>query len=174
LESLATDHGKTAAVFAFQVPKTQSKLEINICCFPVVEQAGVARFYSSTTGPILGSDRGSGGGGVSGNFQTNTKWNDFKSTVPYHGRIYIDPDTGIVLRLIVEAELKPSDVVHQLNTRIDYGPVKAGQGTLIVPISSVINSVVVPNGDSGAGGYSTRTTLFSSEYSEYRPAHSNQ
>jgi len=163
-------NGKPAAVFAFQVPKTQSKFEINICCFPVVEQAGVARFYSSTTGPILGSDRGSGGGGVSGNFQTNTRWNDFKSTVPYHGRIYIDPDTGVVLRLIVEAELKPSDVVHQFDTRIDYGPVKVGQGTLIVPISSVINSVVVPNGDSGAGGYSTRTSLFSSEYSEYRPA----
>ena len=166
-------NGKAAAVFAFHVAKEQSKLEVNVCCFPEVEQAGVARFYNSTTGPILGSERGAGGGGVSGNFQTNTRWNNFKSSVPYHGRIYVDPETGIVLRLIVETELKPADVVHQLDTRIDYGPVKVGQGTYIVPISSLINSVVVPNGESGAGGYSTRTTLFSSEYSEYRPAQAN-
>jgi hypothetical protein len=147
---------------------------VNVCCSPDVKQAGVARFYSSTTGPILGSERGAGGGGVSGNLQTTTDWHDFKSTVPYGGRLYIDPETGIVLHMIVETELKPSDVVHQMDTRIDYGPVNAGQGTFIVPVRSVINSVVVPNGESGAGGYSTRTTLFSSEYSEYHSAHADR
>jgi len=163
-------NGKTSAVFTFQVPIEQSKLEVSVCCFPEVEQAGVARFYSSTTGPILGSERGAGGGGVSGNFQTNTKWNNFKTSAPYHGQIYIDPATGVVMRLIVEPQLKPSDMVHQLDTRIDYGLVKAGQSMFVVPVSSMVNSIVVPNGESGAGGYSTRTTLFSSEYSEYRLA----
>ena len=75
--------------------------------------------------------------------------------------------------MIIEAELKPTDVVHQMDTRIDYGPVKIGQGTLLVPMRSMINLVVVPNGESGAGGYSTRTTLFNSEYSEYHPAPTN-
>jgi hypothetical protein len=42
-----------------------------------------------------------------------------------------------------------------------------------VPVRSVIYSIVVPNGESGAGGYSTRTTLFSSEYTDYHPARSN-
>lgn len=163
--------GKPAAVFSFEVPRPQSKLEIAVCCFPNVKQAGIARFYTSTTGPLLGAERG--GGGVAGNFQTNTDWNEFKSTVPYHGRFYIDPATGAVLRMIVEAEFKPSDMVHQMDTRIDYGPMKAGQGTLLVPVRSVVNLVVVPNGESGAGGYSTRTALFSSEYSEYHPAKSN-
>ena len=60
-----------------------------------------------------------------------------------------------------------------MDTRIDYGLVKAGQGTFMVPVSSVVNSVVVPNGESGAGGYSTRTTLFSSEYSEYHLTQAN-
>lgn len=163
--------GKAAAVFSFKVPRPQSKLEVAVCCFPNVKQAGIARFYTSTTGPLLGAERG--GGGVAGNFQTNTDWNEFKSTVPCQGRFYIDPATGAVLRMIVEAEFKPSDVVHQMDTRIDYGPVKAGQGTSLVPVRSVVNLVVVPNGDSGAGGYSTRTALFSSEYSEYHPAQSN-
>ena len=163
--------GKPAAVFSFEVPRQQSKLEVAVCCFPIVKQAGIARFYTSTTGPLLGAERG--GGGVAGNFQTNTDWNEFKSLVPCHGRFYIDPATGAVLRMIVEAEFKPSDVVHQMDTRIDYGPVKAGKGTFLVPLRSVVNLVVVPNGDSGAGGYSTRTALFSSEYSEYHPTQSN-
>jgi hypothetical protein len=163
--------GKPAAVFSFEVPREQSKLEVNVCCFPSVKQAGIARFYTPSTGPLLGAERG--GGGVAGNFQTNTDWNEFRSTAPCHGRFYIDPATGAVLRMIIEAELKPTDVVHQMDTRIDYGPVKIGQGTLLVPMRSMINLVVVPNGESGAGGYSTRTTLFNSEYSEYHPAPTN-
>lgn len=163
--------GKPAAVFSFEVPRQQSRQEVKVCCFPQIRQAGIARFYTSTTGPILGAEGGGGGGGVAGNLQTNTDWNEFKSTVPYSGKLFIDPETGTVLRLIVEDELKPSDVVHQLETRIDYAPVKAAQGTFILPIRSFLNSVVVPNGESGAGGYSTRTTLFHSEYSEYHVAH---
>jgi len=162
---------KPIAVFSFEVPRPESKLEVAVCCFPNVKQAGIARFYTSTTGPLLGAERS--GGGVAGNFQTNTDWNDFKSIVAYHGHFYIDPATGTVLRIIVEAEFKPSDVVHQMDTRIDYGPVKAGQKTLIAPVRSVINLVVVPNGESGAGGYSQRTALFSSEYSEYHISESN-
>ena len=165
-------NGKSAAVFAFQVPREQSKLDVEVCCFPDIKQTGIARFYTPMTGPMLGGERGSGGG-VAGNFQTNTDWNDFKSTVPYHGRFYIDPDSGVVLRMIIEAELKPSDVVHQMDTRIDYAPVPGAHGTFIVPVRSVISSVVVPNGESGAGGYSTRTTLFSSEYTDYHPARPN-
>ncbi|MBS1804684.1 MAG: hypothetical protein JST28_15075 [Acidobacteria bacterium] len=161
--------GKPAAAFSFQVPRPISKLEVNVCCFPNVRQTGVARFYSSTTGPVLGAEKGVGGG-VAGNFQTNTDWNEFRSDVPYHGRFYIDGDSGTVLRMVIEAEMKPSDVVHGVTTRMDYGLVKVGQDTFVVPVRSVVNLVVVPNGESGAGGYSTRTSLFSSEYSEYRPS----
>lgn len=164
--------GRVAAVFSFEVPRPFSNLDVDVCCFPDVKQAGIARFYTSMNGPLLGSE-GKSGGGVAGNFQTNTDWNHFRSTVPYNGRFYIDPATGAVLRIIVEAEFKPSDVVHQMDTRIDYSPVKAGQKIVIAPVRSVINLVVVPNGESGAGGYSTRTVLFSSEYSEYHISQSH-
>ena len=161
--------GKIVAVFSFEVPRQQSSFDVDVCCFPNVKQAGIARFYTSMNGPLLGSE-GKSGGGVAGNFQTNTDWNRFQSTVPYHGRFYIDPATGAVLRMIVEAELKPSDVVHQMDTRIDYGAARVGQRAMIVPLRSIVDLVVVPNGESGAGGYSTRTALFSSEYSDYRSA----
>jgi hypothetical protein len=37
-------------------------------------------------------------------------------------------------------------------------------------VRTVINTEVVPGGDSGASGYSTRRTLFTSEYKDYQPA----
>ena len=162
-------NGKPAAVFSFGVPRQESKLAVNVCCFPNIDQTGVARFYTSATAPaIAGSEATGSGGGVTGNFQTHTEWHEFKTTAPYHGRFFIDPDTGVVVRMIVEAEMKPGEVVHQLDTRVDFAPVKVGQGTFVVPVKTVVNSVVVPNGESGAGGYSTRCTLLTSEYSEYR------
>ena len=162
-------NGKPAAVFSFAVPRQQSKLAVNVCCFPNINQAGVARFYTSATAAaIAGSEASGSGGGVTGNFQTHTEWHEFKTTAPYHGRLFIDPDAGVVVRMIVEAEMKPGEVVHQLDTRIDFAPVKVGPGAVVVPVRSVINAVVVPNGESGAGGYSTRCTLLTSQYSEYR------
>ena len=161
-------YGKPAAVFAFSVPGKQSRLTVNICCFPDVKQTGVANFYSPTTAATLGD--GASGGGASGNFQTNTNWHNYKATVPYHGELFVDPDTGIVVRMIVEAELKPSEVVHRQNLRVDYGPVNAGGRTLMLPVKTYVNTEVVPNGDSGAARYSTRCTLFTSEYKDYAVA----
>jgi len=165
-----TIYGKAAAVYSFAVPKQKSRLEVNVCCFPNINQTGTARFYTATTAATLGDSGGGGGGGVTGNFQTHTEWHNFKTTAPYHGRLFIDPESGVVLRMITEAELKPSDMVHELGTRVDFGPVKAGQTTMIAPIRSVVNSVVVPNGEAQAGGYKTRCTLFTSDYADYRTA----
>ena len=161
-------NGKPVAVFSFSVPKKKTRLAVDVCCFPDVIQTGVARFYTSMSAPILGG--GGSGGGVAGNMQTNTNWHNFKTVAPFHGRLFIEPETGIVVRMITEPELKPSDVVHQMDTRIDFGPIQIGQSTWIVPVRTVVNTVVVPNGDSQAGTYSTRCTLFSSEYKDYRLA----
>jgi hypothetical protein len=165
-----TLNGKQAAVYSFDVSKKKAHFAVNVCCFPDVNQTGVASFQSSA----LGSAHGGGAGGAKGNFQTNTNWNDYKATVPYHGELFIDPDTGIVVRMITEAELKPSEVVHQVDERIDYGPVTVGSKMLVLPIKSIIDTEVVPNGDSGAAGrYSVRRTLFTSEYKDYQIAGGN-
>ncbi len=158
-----TVNGKAAGVYTFSVPRSKTKTELRVCCFPNISQAGSASFYNSTLA-------GGGSGGVKGSFQTNTDWHEFKTTVGYHGEFFIDPDTGTVVRLITQAELKPSDVVHQLDTRIDYAPATLGGKSMVLPIKTVINTEVVPNGDSGAGRYSTRCTLFTAEYKNYQLA----
>lgn len=162
-------NGKQTAVYSFTVPKKKSHLALNVCCFPDVIQSGIARFYTATTGPVMGGG-GGGGGGVAGNMQTSTNWHNYKATAPYHGQLFIDAATGIVVRMSTMAELNPSEVVHQVDTRIDYGPVKVGDAMLMVPVKTVIITEVVPNGDSGAGGYTTRRTLFTSEYKNYQVA----
>ena len=160
-------NGKSAAVFSFVVPRKESHLGVRVCCFPKVRQAGVATFYSSTTALTLGDGGGGGGGGVSGNFQTNTNWHDYKTIAPYHGELFVDPQTGIVLRLIVQSDLNPADLVHQLDTRIDFAPMRVSDKMHVLPVKTYIDSVVVPNGDSGAATYTTRRTLFTSEYKDY-------
>jgi hypothetical protein len=158
--------GKTAAIFSFTVPRKQSRLSLKVCCFPKIDQAGIATFYSSTSASALGG-QGASGGGVSGNYQTTTEWHDFRAIAPYHGELFIDPVTGTVVRMIVQADLKPTDMVHQVDTRIDYAAVKIGASTVIAPVKSIINTVVVPGGESGSGMYTTRCTLFTSEYKDY-------
>ncbi len=160
-------NGKPAAVFAFQVPKKKSHVNTNVCCFPNVDQTGTARFSSAAIGGLQG-----GSGGASGNFQTNADYSiHFKANgAPYHGELFIDPDTGTVVRMITQLELKQSDIVHQQDTRIDYGPTQVGDKTLVLPMKTVINTEVVPNGDSQAAGkFSTRCTLFTSEYKNFQP-----
>lgn len=156
-------------VFAFAVPRPKSHLQVDVCCFPRITDAGKANFYTATTAATLGG-AGASGGGVAGNFQTNTDWRPFKTDTAYHGEIFVEPASGIILRLITEAELKPSDLVHQLDTRIDYGAVNIGRTPCIVPLKTMVNSIVVPNGDSGDGGYRTRRTLFITEYKDYQVA----
>jgi hypothetical protein len=154
-------NGKAAGVFSFEVPKKKTHLAVIVCCFPKIDQTGSIRFTSASG---AGSTTPGAAGGAKGNFQTNTEYDPYKTIAPYHGEFFIDPDTGIVVRMITQVELKPSEVVHQVDTRIDYGPVTVGDKSLVLPVKTVVNTEVVPYGDSGGGSFHTRCTLFTSEY----------
>ncbi len=160
-------NGKPAAVFTFEVAKKKSKVGVHVCCFPDIDQAGVVTFHSASTGSLNGGS----GGGANGNFQTVTSWHPYKeNNVGYHGLFFIDPDSGIVVRMVTELEQKPTEMVHQLDTRIDYAPVAVGGKMLVLPLKSYMITEVVPNGEAGSGGFSTRTTLFTSEFKGYQLA----
>jgi len=159
-----TVNGIQSAVFSFTVPKKKTHFPINVCCFPNVDQAGMVTM-PSPSGISSGASR------ARGNFQTNTDWSEYKATAPYHGELFIDPASGAVIRMITMADLKASEVVHRVDERIDYGPVTIGGKMLMVPLRTIIDTEVVPSGDSGlAGKYTTRRTLFTSEYKDYQVA----
>lgn len=145
-----TIQGKTVAVFSFAVPKKKSHYEVHYCCFPVTEDTGRMGYE-----------------GTGANLQYNTDWKDFKSVAGYHGEFYVDPDTGVIVRLVTQAELKPTDFVHQEDMRIDYGQVVVDGKPVILPTHSITLNEVVPNGDNYAARYSVRHTLFLVSYLNY-------
>jgi hypothetical protein len=142
-------NGKTTAVFSFAVQKKKSQYAVDYCCFPDVL---------------------AGAGAAGGNYQTATDWRDFTAkNVPYHGELFLNPDTGIVVRLVTIAEFKSSAVVRQEDRRIDYLPVAVSGKELILPVQSMVNTEVVPNGDSGTmGKFTTRRTMLTSECKDFQ------
>ncbi|HTB98616.1 MAG TPA: VWA domain-containing protein [Terracidiphilus sp.] len=64
----------------------------------------------------------------------NTTYNE---TPPYHGTLAIDPATGAVLRITIEASLSSDDPLLHAATMIEYGPVSIGGREFICPIRSV-------------------------------------
>jgi hypothetical protein len=150
-----TIDGKQTAVFSFAVDKKKSHFDVNYCCFPSTDTAsGVAQ--SGTFAPVPGE------------IQSVTTWRPFKKVVPYHGELFIDPDSGTIVRIITHAELKPSDFVHQEIMRTDYDHLVVGGKECVLPVDSFTIVALVPNGDSVSGGYSERHTLFSIKYENYR------
>jgi len=143
--------GKKTAVFSFAVDPKKSHYLVDYCCFPVTSQAGALYYVPQA------------------NMQTGVDWKPFKATVGYHGRFFIDPDTGTVVRLITQAELKSTDPVHQEDMRIDYGPVTVGPSTHTLPLNTFTITEVVPNGDDAGATFSVRHTLFRASYKDYRP-----
>ncbi|KAA6457951.1 hypothetical protein DYQ86_21545 [Acidobacteria bacterium AB60] len=145
-----TIHGKNVAVFSFAIPKKKSRYEVHYCCFPVTGDTGRMGYE-----------------GTGANLQYNTDWKDFRVTAGYHGEIFVNPDTGVIVRLITQAELKPTDFVHQEDIRIDYGQVVVDGNPVILPVRSITLNELVPNGDNYAARYSIRHTLFLTSYLKY-------
>lgn len=161
-------NGVKTAVFGYSVEKKKAHYTVNYCCYPDTDQTGMATFTSASLGGARGG--GGGGGGAHGNMQTNTSWKPWKSNVGYHGELFINPDTGIVVRMIHDADLKSNDVVHQEEVRVDYAPVAVGGKTLVLPVKSFTNTEDVPKGEDYSGKFSTRHTLFYAEYKNYQQA----
>ena len=62
---------------------------------------------------------------------------EFRMLIGHHGEIAIDPATGAILRVVVEADLKPNLPMMQASTLVDYGPVDIGGKTYICPVKSI-------------------------------------
>jgi hypothetical protein len=61
----------------------------------------------------------------------------FKKLTGYHGEIAINPETGAILRLVMDADLKPDLPLVRAGILVEYGPVKIGEKTYICPLKSV-------------------------------------
>jgi VWFA-related protein len=67
--------------------------------------------------------------------------NSFQEMSGYHGEMAVDPATGIITRLTVEAELETGDPISRASIAVEYGPVELGGKAYICPSRSVSISV---------------------------------
>jgi VWFA-related protein len=99
------------AVFSYSVPKEKSHYRVDYCCVPIQSPGGVANL------------------------------SPFSQIVAYHGEMTVDPASGTILRLMVEAELNTNDPVARASIVVEYGPVEIGGKTYICPLKSVALSL---------------------------------
>jgi hypothetical protein len=161
--------GKQVAVYSFAIDKKKSRYGLNYCCFPDTDTAGVLHFSKNQSAAAAAG----GGSTARGNLQTSSSWKNFKAGGAYHGELFIDPDTGVIVRTITQAEFKPSDFVHYEYIRTDYASMDIGGKPLVVPIRTYTLAEVVPNGDSFAAHYSVRHDMVTEDFKDYQLAGSS-
>lgn len=150
-------HGMQVAVYAFEVGKKATSYAVDYCCFLDINSVAEETTHSITINPTFKHE---------------------KATVPYHGEVFVEPETGVVVRLIVQAEFKPSGAVRQEDRRIDYAPVTLGTQRFVVPVREIINteaaetwwSALVSGTSSTSDKLMLRNTFFVTEYKDYRSA----
>jgi hypothetical protein len=95
------------AVFSYAVPVEKSHYEIDYCCFA---HQGATR---------------------SANLEL------YRKTVGHHGSIFVDPDTGAIRRVIIQADVKATEPVAKADILIDYASVEIGGTKYICPVHSI-------------------------------------
>ncbi|MGA8728504.1 MAG: VWA domain-containing protein [Terracidiphilus sp.] len=63
----------------------------------------------------------------------------------YHGALWLDPATGTILRITIEADSKDGAPFRQARILVRYGAVQIGDDTFICPIRSVALSMADPD-----------------------------
>jgi len=65
----------------------------------------------------------------------------FQQMSGYHGEIGVDPETGTILRLQLEADLSPGDPISRADVLVEYSSVELGGKTYFCPTHSISISV---------------------------------
>jgi hypothetical protein len=146
--------GRLTAVFSFAVEQEKSHFDVSYCCFP--------KTSTLTTGMVLLTSGSS--------IQSVSIWEPFEKVAGYRGELFINPDTGLVVRVITRADMKPTDFVTRENRRIDYGLVAVTGKRYLLPRASITAMEAVPNGDNDSATCTVRHTLFHSSYQNYKLA----
>ena len=120
------------AVFRYSVSKAVSHYGVNYCCIRDAKSIGSPRVnYSGERGRQ----------GPSPYLANSVNLRPFTETPGYHGTISIDPVTGTVVRITIEAELDRSDPLSRAATAIEYGRVSIGDQSYFCPVHSLALSM---------------------------------
>jgi VWFA-related protein len=115
------------AVFRYNVPQEASH-------YAVAYRARNEKVLGRTQYGYSGRDRSAQ---QVANIPKENELKTYGETPGYHGTIAIDPATGAVLRITIEAELSSSNPLRRAATMIEYRPVAIGDRKFICPMRSL-------------------------------------
>ena len=105
------DAGSEVAVFRYEVPAKKSHYQVQFCC---------------------AADEG-----INQGQPDPMSLHVFHELAGYHGEIAVDPATGAMMRVTVEAELAPGAPLAAAAIMVQYRPVQIGGKSFICPVRSV-------------------------------------
>ena len=145
-------------VFQYSVAKEGSHYLVNYCC--IAQQADAERRQATTGARSRNSEQ------PAANIATPS-YTPFRLVAGYHGTISIDPKTGTILRITIEAELSQTDPITRAATMVEYDTFPIGGRDYTCPVRSVSISVA----EATASLYARDTSLFRLNYISFHDYH---
>jgi hypothetical protein len=131
-----------AAVFQYSVPKPASHFEV-VSSFQ--RQAGVEGFAEREGGSRIA---GIGARPNANPGRTTTQ----RTKRAYRGSLWLDPATGTILRITIEADSPESSAFQRAAMLVQYGAVEIGGKTFICPVRSLAHSHTLLSADASING----------------------
>lgn len=116
------------AVFRYSVPRHESHYQVHFCCIldsefqggPSYRNRNLPRYHSGDPNPV------------------ETKGLVAYDVTPaYHGVLAIDPVSGAIVRMTLDAELDPERPIVRASTVVEYDRVAIGDQAFICPVRSL-------------------------------------
>ena len=149
--------GGLAAVYRYEVPREASHYAVT---YSYLDTKAVGRTQFGYGGHQRSPQQVA-------NIPRSRELQTFHETPAYHGTIAIDPATGSVLRITIEANLGSGDPLLRAATMIEYAPVTIGERKFICPARSLAISQE-PGALSGCGSGGSVTINGVGDLSEWQ------
>ncbi len=131
-----------AAVYRYTVPRSASHYSVSYCCLQ--EEPINLRPTGSAT-----ARRSDGNNQVP--VEPAAEQKQFHTTPGYHGTVSVDPGTGAILRVTLQADLKGDEPITRAASVVQYGPVMIGEKSYICPVQSLAFSMARVNPSAKVG-----------------------
>jgi VWFA-related protein len=121
-----------AAVYRYSVPRAVSHYAVNYCC--LLDEHVVGRTQFGYSGQRRSPQQVA-------NIPRTEVSGTYTEVPAYKGELSVDPATGAILRVTLEAELKSGGPLLRAATVVQYGPVQIGDQRFICPVRSLALSI---------------------------------
>jgi VWFA-related protein len=118
------------AVFRYEVPKQASHY---LVAYKAMNENVLGRTQFGYNGRSRSAQQVA-------NIPKESEMKTYGETPAYHGEIAIDPTTGAVLRITIQAELSSGNPLRRAQTMVEYRPVAIGDRKFICPVRSLAMS----------------------------------